>query len=43
MYEFLDRLVNVALPQSRDFAAVARALMGVVIMPWASADYFSGG
>lgn len=37
MYEFLDRLVNIAIPRIRDFRGCkVRDLMGVVILIWVS-------
>ena len=37
MYEFLDRLVNIALPRVRDFRGLTgKALTARAIMPWAS-------
>jgi large subunit ribosomal protein L5 len=39
MYEFLDRLLNLALPRIRDFKGVsAKALTVAETMPWGSAS-----
>jgi large subunit ribosomal protein L5 len=36
MYEFLDRLINVALPRVRDFRGVkGRASTAMATTPWA--------